>query len=122
MWTNSTSGGSIQSVTISSNGTYIAVAQGPNDFALYISAIENWKENIDYYSRALEKAPSPDENNLITLRENISNLYIKFLSIDCTLTKGFSVIFKDKKIITKPVLGLNIFLKAWLERSGNDEI
>lgn len=86
----------------------------------YEVAVDNWKEAIDCYSQALEKAPSPDENNLKFLREDICNLYLKFMSINCLLTKGFSIIFQDNKIISKPTLGLNVFIANWLESRGDD--
>ena len=81
----------------------------------YAAAVENWKESINYYNLAQEKAPTPDENNLKILRENICNIYLKFMSINCLLTKGTSLIFQDNKIITKSALGLNVFLSYWLE-------
>ncbi len=40
------------------------------------------------------------------------------MSINCLLTKGFSTIFQDNKIISKPILGLNVFIANWLESRG----
>lgn len=83
-------------------------------------AFEKWKEAINSLNLTVEKADKLDDKALKLLREDICNLYIKFLLIDCTLTKGFSVIIQDNKIITKPKLGLNIFLAKWLENRGDE--
>lgn len=86
----------------------------------YEAAVDNWVKAIDFYSRALKKAPSPDRANLINLRKGIFNLYLKFISINCLITKGASLTFQDNKIITKPSLGLNVFLAKWLESRGDE--
>ncbi len=81
----------------------------------YAAAVENWKEAINCFNLALKKAITLDEKDMKNLRDNIYDLYLRFLSINPLLTNGSSIIFQDNKIILKKIYGLNIFLATWFK-------